>query len=40
MNLLLKDYYRLNDWDWNTGKPTRKKLLSLGLDDVSRDLWT
>ena len=40
MNLLLKDYYRLNNWDWNTGKPTREKLLSLGLDDVSRDLWT
>ena len=39
MNLLLKDYYRLNDWDWNTGKPAKKKLLSLGLDDVARDLW-
>ena len=39
MDLLLKDYYRINDWDWNTGKPTKKKLLSLGLDDVARDLW-
>jgi aldehyde:ferredoxin oxidoreductase len=39
MALLLKDYYRLNDWDWNTGKPSRAKLLSLELDDVARDLW-
>lgn len=40
MDLLLKDYYRVNEWDWKTGKPTKERLLSLGLDDVARDLWT
>ncbi len=39
MDLLLKDYYRVNQWDWKTGKPTKEKLLSLGLGDVAQDLW-
>ena len=25
-------------WDWGTGKPTREKLVDLGLDDAARDL--
>ncbi len=40
MDLMLKDYYRVNEWDWKTGKPTKERLVSLGLDDVARDLWT
>jgi aldehyde:ferredoxin oxidoreductase len=27
------------DWDRVTTKPSKAKLLSLGLDDVGRDLW-
>jgi aldehyde:ferredoxin oxidoreductase len=26
-------------WDPETSKPTKEKLLELGLDDVARDLW-
>jgi hypothetical protein len=27
------------DWDRLTTKPSKAKLLSLGLDDVVKDLW-
>ena len=27
------------DWDRVTTKPSKAKLLSLGLDDVAKDLW-
>jgi len=27
------------DWDLNSGKPSKKKLLELGLDDVAQELW-
>ena len=27
------------DWDYVTTKPSKAKLLSLGLDDVAKDLW-
>ena len=27
-------------WDPETSKPTKEKLLELGLDDVARDLWS
>jgi aldehyde:ferredoxin oxidoreductase len=27
------------DWDRETTKPSKKKLLALGLDDVAEDLW-
>ena len=27
------------DWDMTTTKPSKKKLLELGLDDVAKDLW-
>jgi aldehyde:ferredoxin oxidoreductase len=27
------------DWDLISGKPSKKKLLSLGLDDISEELW-
>jgi len=39
MAVLLKEYYDFRKWDWDTGKPTREKLLELGLDFVARDLW-
>ncbi|HSJ59128.1 MAG TPA: aldehyde ferredoxin oxidoreductase family protein [Anaerolineae bacterium] len=39
MDILLPEYYRCRDWDWDTGKPTPHKLDSLGLHDVTADLW-
>ncbi len=27
------------DWDRNTAKPSKKKLLELGLDDIAEELW-
>jgi aldehyde:ferredoxin oxidoreductase len=39
MDVMLKEYYNFRKWDWDTGKPTREKLLELGLEDEARDLW-
>ncbi|MFC1950480.1 aldehyde ferredoxin oxidoreductase family protein [Chloroflexota bacterium] len=36
---LIKEYYEALDWDPETGKPSKKKLLELGLDDIAKDLW-
>jgi aldehyde:ferredoxin oxidoreductase len=39
MDVMLKEYYEWRKWDWNTGKPTKEKLVELGLPDVAKDLW-
>jgi aldehyde:ferredoxin oxidoreductase len=39
MDLMLKDFYDVSKWDWETGKPTREKLMELELDQASKDLW-
>lgn len=39
MEMLLKDYYNTMKWDWATCKPTKEKLLELGMHDVAADLW-
>ena len=36
---MLEAYYAARGWDPLTGKPTRAKLLSLGLEDIAADLW-
>jgi aldehyde:ferredoxin oxidoreductase len=36
---MLKEFYDFRKWDWNTGKPTKEKLLELGLDFAAKDLW-
>jgi aldehyde:ferredoxin oxidoreductase len=36
---MLSAYYRHRGWDPETGKPTKEKLLALGLKDVMKDLW-
>ena len=36
---LAKEYCEFMDWDVTTGKPSKDKLVSLGLDDVAKDLW-
>ncbi|MBM4454240.1 MAG: aldehyde ferredoxin oxidoreductase, partial [Chloroflexi bacterium] len=40
MDTMLKEYYAYMKWDWNTGKPTKDRLIELGLRDVAKDLWS
>ena len=39
MQKLMQEYYRVREWDWDTGRPSRGKLISLGLAQVAEDLW-
>jgi aldehyde:ferredoxin oxidoreductase len=36
---MLEEYYEERNWDWQTGRPSREKLVSLGLPDIAEDLW-
>ncbi len=36
---VFNEYLQAMDWDINTGKPSKKKLLELGLEDVAKELW-
>ncbi len=36
---MLSAYYSVRGWDPSTGKPTHNKLVELGLEWVSRDIW-
>jgi aldehyde:ferredoxin oxidoreductase len=40
MDILLDEYYQHRDWDWQTGRPSPKRLEALGLGDVAEDLWS
>jgi len=33
------EFFKGMDWDIESGKPSKEKLESLGLDDVARELW-
>ena len=35
----VREYLELMGWDTRTGRPTKEKLLELGLADVATDLW-
>jgi aldehyde:ferredoxin oxidoreductase len=35
---MLRKYFNLRDWEWDTGKPSREKLLELELDAIAVDL--
>ncbi|NOZ69702.1 MAG: aldehyde ferredoxin oxidoreductase family protein [Deferribacteres bacterium] len=39
MDLLLKEYYAFRGWDWETGRPSREKLIGLGLNHVADDFY-
>ncbi len=39
MDKLLKEYYAYRQWDWDTGKPKKEKLMELGLEQVAADLY-
>lgn len=36
---MIKEYLAAMDWDTKTTKPSKKKLLELGLEDVAKELW-
>lgn len=36
---MLAAYYEARGWDKETGKPSREKLIELGMDDIAKDLW-
>lgn len=36
---MVAEYYKAMDWDPETGKPSKKKLMELGLEDVAQELW-
>jgi len=38
LNRMLDEYYELRGWDKETGIPTAKKLASLGLDHIAKDI--
>ena len=39
MDRMLQEYYACREWDWQTGKPKREKLIGLGLADIAEELW-
>ena len=39
MDTMLKEYYAFRKWDWETGKPSKEKLVELGLTKAAKDLW-
>jgi aldehyde:ferredoxin oxidoreductase len=39
MDKMLREYYAYRSWDWETGRPSKEKLLELGLDQVAEDLY-
>ncbi|TDA69533.1 MAG: hypothetical protein D9V47_05320 [Clostridia bacterium] len=36
---MVREYYDLMGWDEKTGKPSRKTLADLGLEDIIDDIW-
>ena len=40
MEVMLKEYYQYRGWDWASGKPTREKLIELGLNQVAEDFYS
>ena len=39
MELMLKEFYTVSNWDWDTGKPKKEKLMELGLEFAASDLY-
>jgi aldehyde:ferredoxin oxidoreductase len=39
MDMMLREFYTVSNWDWDTGKPKREKLNALGLENVANDLY-
>lgn len=39
LELMMDEYFKEMDWDRESGKPSRKKLQELGLEDIATDLY-
>jgi aldehyde:ferredoxin oxidoreductase len=39
MEKMLREYYRFRGWDWDTGRPTKAKLLELGLHQAAAEMY-
>jgi aldehyde:ferredoxin oxidoreductase len=39
MEKMLKGYYQFRGWDWATGRPSKEKLLELGLEQVAAEMY-
>jgi len=39
MEKMLREYYQFRGWDWETGRPTKEKLLELELNQVAADMY-
>jgi aldehyde:ferredoxin oxidoreductase len=37
--LMMREYYSYRDWDWESGRPSRKKLAELGMSEIAIDVW-
>lgn len=37
--IMVAEYFKSMDWDIETGKPSKKKLVELGLEDLVKDLY-
>ena len=40
MEKMLREYYDSRSWVWETGRPSKEKLLELGLTQVAEDLYS
>jgi aldehyde:ferredoxin oxidoreductase len=36
---MLEAYYEARGWDKGSGKPSKERLMELGLEEVAKDLW-
>jgi aldehyde:ferredoxin oxidoreductase len=39
MDMMLNEFYTVSEWDRETGKPTKEKLVELGLHHIAEDLY-
>ena len=39
MDMMLREFYTVSNWDWDTRKPKKEKLVELGLGYVAKDLY-
>jgi aldehyde:ferredoxin oxidoreductase len=39
MEKMLEEYYQYRGWDWETGRPTKERLVELGLTRVAEDFY-
>jgi aldehyde:ferredoxin oxidoreductase len=39
LDSMARDFFEIRGWDFSSGKPTRERLQSLGMNDVANELW-